>query len=111
MDRIPLIENKEVSKLLGFLVSWFLGFKVAEMHRFFHLIFFEDIDPILPSCHFVFSFLEDIDPACKIFKNAKTALRDFPVPAFPAFPKWRIYELWGFVQTFLKMSWDFFWIG
>ena len=89
--------NREISKILGFLVSWILGFlgfvsefqrlkvskfqkfKVSKKQRFKKTfnVFLGGIDPILPnkSC-----FLEDLDHIIKILKIFKTDLLDLSVP-------------------------------
>ena len=69
MEGIPLVVNIKVHWFLEFLVSWvlvswfqsllvkpFQDCKVSKIQK--HLIFLEDIDPILPKNHFM--FLEDI---------------------------------------------------
>ena len=66
---IPLIENKNkrflgllVSRCRSFLVSWIRDFKVPEFHfndskiqQIIYLMFLEEIDPISPDVHFMFS--------------------------------------------------------
>ena len=61
-DSLNWNTNFKVSKLLGFLVAWFIGFFVSSFQRFKkHLMLLEDIDPIFA-----------------IFKNFSDGSQGFP---------------------------------
>ena len=90
------IKSFEVSK---FIVSWFLSFKVSRIRKI-HPICLRDIDPILPSCHFmsfnkcypIFKMFKQIQfmffwqiliPYSRFSTNSKTDLQNLSAPTFP----------------------------
>ena len=78
----------KVNKLQIFLVSGFLGFKVSKIQRFkepktFNICL-EDIDPILPNLHFMFSgiFLSHIQDFGELVRRIVGNCRHPPFPTF-----------------------------
>ena len=65
-----------LSCLLGFRVSWFLGFKDSK-----NLHVWEEIWPILPNFHLLFK-LVDIDLNPRLSRFHSKDCRDFLVPTF-----------------------------
>ena len=88
----------KIKKFQSVAVSWFLGFKVSKFQRLRNIEYFlEDIDPILPTCHCMFSgryrshvqdfgeFIRRIDGICRCptFRKLSQQKRIFEIVRFP----------------------------